>query len=157
MMCKHSPSADRRENRKGIPALPFCHLRLSTQKPKSSVYPKELKTLGDHIRRRRLDLGLLQRQVAQLISVDVMTICNWERNESKPQIQFIPAIIKFLDYNPLALPDTPRKSLVFYRRIHGLSQRKLAKETGIDPKAIELAETGKRPLSRKLLKLLESF
>src|ERR1700720_743605 len=72
MMCKHSPSADRRENRKGIPALPFCHLRLSTQKPKSSVYPKELKTLGDHIRRRRLDLGLLQRQVAQLISVDVM-------------------------------------------------------------------------------------
>ena len=108
-------------------------------------------------RKRRLDLGLFQKQIAERIGTSEDTIYRWERNESKPQIQFIPAIIEFLDYDPLSPPDSPRQRLVFYRRMHGLSQRKLAKETGIDPKAIELAETGKRPLSKKLLKFLESF
>jgi transcriptional regulator with XRE-family HTH domain len=104
-----------------------------------------------------LELGLFQKEVAQHIGVDVMTICNWEGNKSRPQIQFFPVIVKFLHYNPLPPPDSPCQRLVFYRQMHGLSQRNLAKRTGIDPKAIELAETGKRPLSKKLLKLLESF
>jgi len=94
--------------------------------------------------------------VAKQIGVDE-TVWRWERNESSPQVQFIPAIIKFLDYNPLPLPDSPCHRLVFYRQTLGLSQRKLAKKIGIDPKTIELAETGKRPLSKKLLKFLESF
>ena len=38
-----------------IPALPFCHVRLSGPKPLPKAYPKHLKTLGDHIRKRRLD------------------------------------------------------------------------------------------------------
>jgi len=108
------------------------------------------------MRKRRLDLELLQRQIADQIGVDEETIFRWESSKSRPQVQFIPPIIKFLGYNPLSPPDSPRQSLV-YRWIHGLSQRKLAKETGIDPKAIELAETGKRPLSKKILKFLESF
>ena len=68
-----------------------------------------------------------------------------------------PAIIEFLDYNPLPLPDSPPQRLAFYRQVLGLSQRKLAKDTGIDTKTIEQAELGKRPLSKRLLKLLESF
>ena len=78
-------------------------MRLSTQKPKSSAYPKEFKTLGDHIRKRRLDLRLFQEQVSEQIGVDEDTIFRWEGNKSKPQVQFIPAIIKFLGYNPLPI------------------------------------------------------
>jgi len=104
-----------------------------------------------------MDLGLFQRQVAEQIGISEDTIYRWESNESIPQVQFIPAIIKFLDYDPLSPPDSPRQRLVFYRRMHGLSQRKLAKETGIDPKTIELAETGKRPVSKKILKFLQSL
>ncbi len=130
---------------------------LKAEKPKHFQYPKELNSLGDHIRKRRLDQGLFQKQVAEQIGVDEETIFRWESNKSRPQIQFVPAIIKFLDYDPIPLPDSPRQTLVCYRQIHGVSQRALAKKIGVNAKAIELAETGKRPLSKKLLKLLEGF
>ncbi len=45
-----------------IPALPFCHAELRASKPKSFRYPTRLNTLGDHIRSRRLDLGLFQSE-----------------------------------------------------------------------------------------------
>ena len=128
---------------------------LRAEKPKHFQYARELKTLGDHIRKRRLDLGLLQKQVAKQIGVDQTTIWNWESNESIPQVQFIPAIIKFLGYNPLPSPDLPHQRLVFYRQVLGLSQRGLGKRIGVDPKALGLSERGKRPLSKRLLKFLE--
>jgi len=71
--------------------------------------------------------------------------------------QFIPTIIKLLGYNPFPLPKRLPEKLIFYRQTLGLSQRGLAMKLGIDPKAVGLSERGKRPLSSKLLKLLESF
>ena len=32
--------------------------------PKPGLYPRELKSLGDHLRKHRLDLGLSQKEVA---------------------------------------------------------------------------------------------
>jgi transcriptional regulator with XRE-family HTH domain len=101
-----------------IPALPFCHVRIKAEKPKSRKYPKELKTLGDHIRKKRLDLGLLQAEVAERVGVTASTIFNWERNRVSPQARHIRKIIRFLGYKPLCLnkgltsavkshPDTP--------------------------------------------------
>jgi transcriptional regulator with XRE-family HTH domain len=84
-----------------IPALPFCHAELRAPKPKSDHYPTEISTLGDHIRKHRLDLDLMQRQVGEQIGVDEATITNWERNATDPAVRFIPAIIEFLDYDPL--------------------------------------------------------
>jgi len=59
-----------------------------------------LRTLGDHLRKRRLDLGLLQCEVAQRLQVNQMTISNWETNRTSPQRRFIPRIISLLGYNP---------------------------------------------------------
>ena len=50
-------------------ALPFCHVAFRRQRPPNPAYPKNLGTLGDHIRKRRLDLGLLQRDVAAQFDV----------------------------------------------------------------------------------------
>jgi hypothetical protein len=47
-------------------SLPFCHAELRTVKPKLECYPKEINTLGDHLRSRRLDLELLQSDVARV-------------------------------------------------------------------------------------------
>jgi len=80
-------------------------LKLRAAKPKSSHYPKELNTLGDHIRQRRLDLGLFQKQVAEQIGVDKTTVSNWECHESSPQVHDMPAIIRFLGYNPVATTE----------------------------------------------------
>jgi hypothetical protein len=77
--------------------------------------------------------------------------------ESKPQIQFIPAIIKFLSHNPIPLPDSPGQRLVFYRQTHGITQRALANRIGVDPKAIGLSERGNDRFQRRLRKLLEGY
>src|SRR5215467_7944704 len=67
-----------------LPALPFCHVALKTEKPKSAKYPKNLKTLGDHIRKKRLELGLLQKEVASRMGVDAESIYRWETNRASP-------------------------------------------------------------------------
>ena len=69
----------------GPVALPFCHVRLTARKPSPAAYPKEMKTLGDHLRKRRLDLGLLQREVADRLGVTKDTIHNWESNHKSSQ------------------------------------------------------------------------
>jgi hypothetical protein len=40
---------------------------------------------------------------------------NWEVNVSKPEIRYMPAIIKFLGYNPLAEAKTLAEQLVRQR------------------------------------------
>ena len=53
---------------------PFCYVTLRGRRPLPAVYPKQLRTLRDHLRKRRLDLELLQRQVAEQICVDKSTV-----------------------------------------------------------------------------------
>jgi predicted transcriptional regulator len=59
--------------------LPFCEIRLIGPKPVSQAYPNQLKKIGDHIRKRRLDLGLTQKQVAEMIGVTESSIYHWEK------------------------------------------------------------------------------
>jgi hypothetical protein len=79
-----------------IRSLPMCHLRLACSKPMSCAYPKELKTLGDRIRRRRLDLGMFQRDVAERVGVNETTILNWEKNRTQPTKRHISGVVVFL-------------------------------------------------------------
>ena len=41
------------------------------------IHP-QIKTLGDHLRVKRLDLGLSQKQVAEELSIEKTTLKNWE-------------------------------------------------------------------------------
>ena len=66
-------------------ALPFCKIELKAARPLSVPdYPKTLNTLGDHIRKKRLDLELLQKDVANIIGINESTIWNWENNYATP-------------------------------------------------------------------------
>ena len=62
------------------------------------------------MKRRRLDLGLLQKEVADQIGANPWTIANWEKGKTKPAARFIPAIIGFLGYDPR--PATNSSSVV---------------------------------------------
>ena len=57
-------------------------------------------TLGDHILKRRLDIRLEQKQVAEIIGTDKWSIANWEHNRSRPRTRYLPKIIDFLGYTP---------------------------------------------------------
>lgn len=77
-------------------SLPICNIDLKTQKPNKKPYSKKLKTYGDHLRQKRLDLNLSQPQVANIINVTPDTTTNWEFNRNEPTLTYIPRIISFL-------------------------------------------------------------
>ena len=87
------------------PALPFCDLVLRTPKPIDRAYPTKLRSIGDHLRKRRLDLGLLQREVALRIGVDKTTVFNWESGAASPSFRAQPAVIRFLGYDHRPSPE----------------------------------------------------
>src|SRR5205807_818571 len=57
------------DSRTGSPALPFCdvHLKGKIRYRRNPNYPSALNTLGDHLQKRRLELGLTWKAVAALI------------------------------------------------------------------------------------------
>ena len=67
-------------------------------------YPEAPKTLGEHLRRARLDRGLLQRQLAVRIGCSQASLLNWETEKSEPEVRFLPAILAFLGYDPRPAP-----------------------------------------------------
>jgi transcriptional regulator with XRE-family HTH domain len=71
-------------------------------KPVALTYPDTLETIGDHIKIRRLDLGLLQKDVARQLGVTTCTVTNWEKNYSSPKLHLIPRVIAFLGYEPVS-------------------------------------------------------
>ena len=142
------------KQRNFIPALPFCHTSLKTSKPLSPDYPKILNTLGDHLRKRRLDQKLLQREVGCLLGVDEATIYNWETNRTSPSLPHIPKIIKFIGYVPW---DVPTENVKKRRQLLGISQETLANQIGVDPGTVAKWETGKRMPSKEYGAKLSDF
>ncbi|MGK2957233.1 MAG: helix-turn-helix domain-containing protein [Acidimicrobiales bacterium] len=94
----------------------------------------ELKTLGDHIRKRRLILDITQKQAATLLGVTGHTVLHWENGPVKPANQYIPALIQFLGYDPEpALCTTLSEQLAARRRELGWSRKMAARKLGVDP------------------------
>ena len=100
--------------------------------------------VGDHVRKRRLDLKLIQRDVAKLIGVDATTVFNWEAGRATPELRHMPRIIAFLGYDPSPAPASLPERLVRFRTVRGLSQNDLARMLGVDPTTLSRWETGKK-------------
>jgi DNA-binding XRE family transcriptional regulator len=81
-----------------------------------------LETIGDHIRKRRIDLMLTQKEVAEALGVDKTTVQFWENNRVKPSLAQIPKIIEFLGYDPFeSKPESQGDKIRAYRKLHSLS------------------------------------
>ncbi len=112
--------------------MPFVRIQLKSLIRK--LYDFEPQTLGEHIRRRRLVLSITQEEAARWLGVNAWTVLNWETGETKPAIQFIPALVRFLGYDPEPVNQgTLAGQLVAKRRELGLSQREVARSLAIDP------------------------
>ncbi len=138
--------------------MPFCHILLTARKPPPPSYPRELRSLGDHLGKRRLDLGMFQKEVAGRLQVDEATICNWETNRTSPQLRFIPRIIAFFGYCPYC-PQSEQlgKRIISHRSTLGPSQLDLALRLGIDPSTLGRWERGQSSPSKNLLRKLNAF
>ena len=105
---------------------------------------EQLNTIGDHLLRRRLVLKLLQRQVAQRLKVDVMTVRNWENSRNRPRAEHMPAILQFLGYNPEQVANTQGERLKQRRIGLGMSRTDTAQALGVNPSTIARWERAER-------------
>ena len=48
------------------------------------AYPKEPKTLGERIRKARMDHGLTMKALASTLGIATMTVSRWELGKTKP-------------------------------------------------------------------------
>ena len=105
--------------------------------------------MGEHIRKRRLELGLSQRQAVSRLGVNPLTVLNWEKGHTEPPIEAVPAILRFLGYDPFPQPRSLRELLLAKRRAMGWSIKEAARQLGVDPRTWRDWERGKTILYRK--------
>jgi transcriptional regulator with XRE-family HTH domain len=138
--------------------LPFRDLRLRAPKPLGKNYPTELRSIGDRMRKRRLDLGMTQKETARCIGVSLKTLEGWERGRTRPGLQAVPRVHEFLEFKPEppAFEATLGERLQAARRSRGLSRERLAQELRVDPSTIRNWELGRStPRVRHRARILE--
>lgn len=135
----------------------FCHLTLRVPKPLPPEYPRELRSIGDHLRTERLKRGLQQKEVAATIGVDVNTIVGWEVGRAQPKVSYLPRIIGFLGYDPFQGEMTIAKRLRVERWKRGLTQYELARQLGVYKHTITLLETEKEVTNKQALAAVRRF
>ena len=57
-------------------------------------------TFAEHVRKRRLELKLSQKQLAKVLDTTHDTISSWELGLSKPQAKYRARVVKWLGYDP---------------------------------------------------------
>lgn len=123
-------------------------------------YPTQLSTIGDHIRARRVDLGLTLKAVGRQLGVDSTTVTNWEKGRTTtPDLRVMPKVIDFLGYEPADAnrTGTSGAGIVQFRRSRGISQKELAWLLGVDPTTLARWEKGtSRPAGLLLSRIQRS-
>jgi len=139
--------------------LPFCNVVLHAQKPIPNGYPVEIKTIGDRIKKRRLDLGLRQKDVADQFGVSISNIAYFERNAAFPSLSLMQKVIGFLGYNPYGdlINLEAGVRLKTARERLGLEVNDAAKLINVTPAILRRWERGKRMSKKTDWKALDDF
>jgi DNA-binding XRE family transcriptional regulator len=107
--------------------------------------------LGHHILKRRLDLGLQQKQAAMILGTGAWNLRNWETGRHGVQTWYYPRIIEFLAYNPLPPAQTRGQAVRRERMSRGWSRRRVGREAGVDEATVRRIEADTVGLARKPL------
>ncbi len=123
-------------------SFPFMNVLISAPKPALEGYPEHLETVGNHIRKKRMDDRLYQREAGELIGVSGAVVELWETRDYEPDPRSWPGVIAFLGYDPYPKPSTPAEKIKAARRLLGLTQKELAERLTADAGAILRWEAG---------------
>jgi DNA-binding XRE family transcriptional regulator len=128
-------------------------IQIPLEKQQLPGYPEFPITVGEHIRKKRMDVGLLQREVAEIIGVTESSIWNWEHG-TEPELQYNPSIIKFLGYIPFDCPDDTIGRLAWYRRVQGLTVVALGNQMKIHTDQLyEWLSATRKPFNKSLQRI----
>jgi transcriptional regulator with XRE-family HTH domain len=121
-------------------------------------YPTSPKTVGEMIRKRRLDLGLRQVDAAKMIGCDEMSVVNWEKGHRSPRVNHMAGVVEFLGFNPYQNGDTMAQRLVNHRKGDGITQKEFAAQLGVDQSTLARWERGERePKDHFLSHVMDAF
>ena len=121
--------------------MPFVKVTLTAPKPRD--FATNPQTLGEHLKKRRRELGLYQKDAALRLKVNEWTYCTWETDRAEPVINLFPRIISFLGYYPYPAPQSYGERVLAIRRNLGMSRARLAEKIGIDEGTLLRIERGK--------------
>jgi DNA-binding XRE family transcriptional regulator len=162
--------------------LPFCDRLVSV--PRKDISPvwtrsfpvsKQPQTIGQHLKKKRFELGIRQIEAARRLGVSDRTLSLWECDHVPPVWANQPRIVAYLGYDPFTDPTVGRPrgnettgvaflaqsgplSLghqIVERRMELRKNRKqCAQEMGISAKTLQAWETNRYQPSSTLLKRL---
>jgi magnesium chelatase family protein len=135
-----------------LPAIP---VPLSAQKPE--VTALEGDTLGQMLKRRRVERGLWLKDAAAEMGIGLFTLIKWEKQGTQPEAHYYPAIIAFLGYDPWPEPTTTGEMLLAERRRRGLTIRQAADLMRIDQGTLARWEAGSHQPFGKWVEPAEAF
>ena len=113
--------------------MPFCRdtsLTLKALRPRD--YSENPNSLGQHLKTRRRELGLLQREAAAQMGVCKEAYANWEKDRTKPVASQFRPVVEFLGYDPTPEPKTLAERLEAKRRALGATLDQVATTLGWD-------------------------
>lgn len=144
----------------------FCHfafftIRVGKQTFKTFILRKkgmiaQPKSLGEHLRNRRLVLGLRQEDVAKQLSTLREVYERWERDERQPVVSEWPGILSFLGHYPES-EKTAADLVLKARRYQGMDQKGFAQVVGVIHQRLRRWEHGEEIPTSNDLKHLQSL
>ena len=166
-------------------SLPFCERVVNVLRShylplrnRGIPVPRKPQTIGEHLRRRRLELGLLQAQSARRLGVSTVTLSLWEWDKVYPTWPQQPKIIAYLGYDPFTSPAlgkgksnetrfvaflVPDQSLSFGQQITRRrlalkkTRKECARELGVSVKTLWGWESDQHQPMKRLRKRIETL
>lgn len=132
--------------------------------------PRDPKTLGEHLKRRRVQLGQKQAEAARILGISTVSLSRWELDKGFPSWGYQQAVIDYLGYDPFkdfGIQDpygnetgfvafssaeglAPIGLLLHRRRLElKLTVKECARKLGVDPKSVIGWEKGRHEPCRR--------
>lgn len=126
--------------------FPNASMTFKVRHPEDAEIPDD--GLPRLLYKRRRELGLSKRQVAQRLGVCVDMVGKWERGEHEPRVMYMPAIFDFLgeahEFAGGPLPDRLKR----FGTLQGWSKERLGKWLGCSERTVGRIEAGDPPTPR---------
>jgi len=97
-----------------VALLGICHRTITIQRQvifkgfrQNLPYPKNPNSLGEHLRKARLDRKVSTPQVAEFVGVDRSSVQRWEADDSIPADHHRAKIVSFLGIDPFTRSENP--------------------------------------------------
>ncbi len=126
--------------------MPIYRYRNSSAKPVKPAYEGIPITIGDHLRKRRLEAGLTQEAAATMMGITSESVSKWELDAHGIRITAYPKLLSFIGYYPFHADTLPEKILK-YRRITGSPNNLLGLLLGMDGSTLCRVSLGKYKLA----------